>query len=77
MLHPERELCHFCRFRLKETLEMEQYSDYNMMVIGYSLGAGICQLATMDLLAGEHKVPFLCVFYSRRIIPNPFLPLHF
>ena len=26
------------------------------MVIGYSLGAGICQLVVMDMLAGEHKV---------------------
>ena len=40
--------------RLKETLE--SHSDYNVMVIGYSLGAGICQLAVMDMLAGEHKV---------------------
>ena len=40
--------------RLKKTLE--EHSGYNVMVIGYSLGAGICQLAVMDLLAGEHKV---------------------
>ena len=41
-------------YRLKETLE--EHSGYNVMVIGYSLGAGICQLAVMELLAGEHKV---------------------
>ena len=38
---------------MKETLE--EHSAYNVMVIGYSLGAGICQLAVMDMLAGEHK----------------------
>ena len=43
--------------RLKETLE--EQSDYNVMVIGYSLGAGICQLAVMDMLAGEHKVSYV------------------
>ena len=40
--------------RLKKTLE--EHSGYNVMVIGYSLGAGICQLVVMDMLAGEHKV---------------------
>ena len=40
--------------RLKKTLE--KHSGYNVMVIGYSLGAGICQLVVMDMLAGEHKV---------------------
>ena len=39
--------------KISETLE--QNPGYNIMVIGYSLGAGICQFVAMDLLEGESK----------------------
>ena len=31
---------------------LEENPGYNLMVIGYSLGAGICQLVAMDLIEG-------------------------
>ncbi len=34
---------------------LQEHPDYNVMVIGYSLGAGICQLLAMDLVDGESK----------------------
>lgn len=37
--------------KLVETLE--EHPEYNIMVIGYSLGAGICQLVVMDMLEGD------------------------
>jgi len=40
--------------QIVETLA--SHPDYNIMVIGYSLGAGICQLLTMDLLENPETV---------------------
>ncbi len=34
---------------------LRENPDYNVMVIGYSLGAGICQLLAMELVEGEAR----------------------
>ncbi len=36
---------------------LEANPGYNVMVIGYSLGAGICQLAVMEMLQADSLVP--------------------
>ena len=53
--------------KLVETLSSEQCQDYNVMVIGYSLGAGICQLVAMDLVESQHlpsQTDVRCVSYG-------------
>ena len=37
----------------KILVKLEENPGYNIMVTGYSLGAGICQLVVMDMLEGD------------------------
>ena len=41
--------------KISEQLNSDRCQGYNIMVIGYSLGAGICQLVAMDLVENEER----------------------
>ena len=51
------------KIQLSETLE--QNPDYGILVTGYSLGAGICQLVAMELLQERPNVK--CIRYNLQL----------
>lgn len=53
---------------------VQDHPDYGILVTGYSLGAGICQLVAMDLQTSQKfQVPVRCISYGAPLV---FLPDH-
>ena len=55
--------------KIQEELEqaLEQHPDYAILITGYSLGAGICQLAAMELLQ-QQKSNVRCISYGAPLV---------
>ena len=73
--HAHRGMAIGCNNILEKVLDLivenlEKYSDYSLLITGYSLGAGISQLVTMELLEGSssERIPegteIRCISYG-------------